>query len=139
VDADHQPSAQDGLFPGIFARADRRGIPTWNLFISGILMSLVVILTASPTLAKQFNEIIDMAIILTILPYMYSGIAFLKIGSQRGTSRWHHYLVVSIVAVVSIYCLWVVAGSDATLTRNAMIIFFASVPLYPVIARGFEE
>ena len=102
-------------------------------------MSLIVVVTASPSLAKQFNDIIDMAIILTILPYMYSGIAFLRLGGRAGTNRWHHYLVVAIVAVVSTYCLWVVAGSDASLTRNAMIILFASVPLYPVFARNFEE
>lgn len=134
-----QAAAKDGLFPGIFGRSDARGIPTWNLLISGVLMSLVVVATASPTLSKQFDEIIDMAIILTILPYMYSGIAFLKIGKLAGTNRWHHYLVVSIVAIVSIYCLWVVAGSDASLTRNAMIILFASVPLYPLFSRHFEE
>jgi arginine:agmatine antiporter len=132
-------AAKDGLFPKIFGRTDRRGIPVGNFLITGVLMSLIVVATASPTLGKQFNEIIDMAIILTILPYMYSGIAFLQIGQQAGTNRWHHYLVVSIVAVVSIYCLWVVAGSDATLTRNAMIILFASVPLYPMFARGFDE
>ena len=132
-------AAKDGLFPKIFGLADARGVPALNFLITGILMSLIVIATASPSLAKQFNEIIDMAIILTILPYMYTGIAFLKIGKLAGTNRWHHYLVVSIVAVVSIYCLWVVAGSDATLARNAMIILFASVPLYPMIARGFEE
>jgi arginine:agmatine antiporter len=132
-------AANDGLFPKIFGRLDARGIPSFNFLITGILMTLIVVATASPTLAKQFNEIIDMAIILTILPYMYTGIAFLKIGKLAGTNRWHHYLVVSIVAVVSIYCLWVVAGSDATLTRNAMIILFASVPLYPMIARGFKD
>ncbi|MEI6035810.1 MAG: amino acid permease [Verrucomicrobiae bacterium] len=129
-------AAKDGLFPKIFGRTDSRGIPVGNFLISAVLMSLIVVLTASPTLSKQFSEIIDMAIILTILPYMYSGIAFLQIGKQAGTNRWHHYLVVSIVAVVSIYCLWVVAGSDATLTRNAMIILFASVPLYPLFTRG---
>jgi arginine:agmatine antiporter len=132
-------AAKDGLFPKIFGLTDARGIPRLNFLITGVLMSLIVVATASPTLAKQFNEIIDMAIILTILPYMYTGIAFLKIGKLAGTNRWHHYLVVSIVAVVSIYCLWVVAGSDATLTRNAMIILFASVPLYPMFARGFDE
>jgi len=132
-------AAKDGLFPKIFGLTDARGVPALNFLITGILMSLIVVATASPSLAKQFNEIIDMAIILTILPYMYTGIAFLKIGKLAGTNRWHHYLVVSIVAVVSIYCLWVVAGSDASLTRNAMIILFASVPLYPMIARGFEE
>jgi len=132
-------AAKDGLFPKIFGRVDSRGVTTLNFLITGGLMSLIVVLTASPTLAKQFNEIIDMAIILTILPYMYSGIAFLKIGKLAGTNRWHHYLVVGIVAVVSVYCLWVVAGSDASLTRNAMIILFASVPLYPLFARNFEE
>ena len=132
-------AAKDGLFPKIFGLTDERGIPRLNFLITGVLMSLIVVATASPTLGKQFNEIIDMAIILTILPYMYTGIAFLKIGKIAGTNRWHHYLVVSIVAVVSIYCLWVVAGSDATLTRNAMIILFASVPLYPMFARGFDE
>jgi arginine:agmatine antiporter len=132
-------AAKDGLFPKIFGLTDARGIPRLNFLITGVLMSLIVVATASPTLGKQFNEIIDMAIILTILPYMYTGIAFLKIGKLAGTNRWHHYLVVSIVAVVSIYCLWVVAGSDATLTRNAMIILFASVPLYPMFARGFDE
>ncbi len=131
-------AAKDGLFPKIFGRTDRRGIPVGNFLITGVLMSLIVVLTASPSLSKQFSDIIDMAIILTILPYMYSGIAFLQIGQQAGTNRWHHYLVVSIVAVVSIYCLWVVAGSDATLTRNAMIILFASVPLYPLFARKIE-
>ncbi len=128
-------AAKDGLFPAMFGRTDGRGIPILNFLISGVLMSLIVVLTASPTLAGQFNEIIDMAIILTILPYMYSGIAFLQIGSRAGTNRWQHYLVVSIVAIVSVYCLWVVAGSDATLTRNAMIVLFASVPLYPIFAR----
>ncbi len=132
-------AAKDGLFPKIFARRNARGIPSINFFITGILMTGIVLVTASPTIAKQFNEIIDMAIILTILPYMYSGIAFLRIGKLAGTNRWHHYLVVSIVAVVSIYCLWVVAGSDPDLTRSAMIILFASVPLYPIFARGLEE
>lgn len=132
-------AARDGLFPKIFSRLDDRGIPRLNFLITGVLMSLIVVLTASPSISEQFNEIIDMAIILTILPYMYSGVAFLKIGNVAGTNRWHHYLVVGIVAVVSIYCLWVVAGSDANLTRSAMIILFASVPLYPIFARGLQE
>ncbi len=128
-------AARDGLFPKLFSHVDSRGIPSLNFLITGVLMSLIVVVTASPSLAKQFNEIIDMAIILTILPYMYSGIAFLRIGCIAGTTRWHHYLVVGIVAIVSIYCLWVVAGSDADLTRTAMIVLFASVPLYPIFAR----
>lgn len=134
-----QAAARDGLFPRLFAKVDARGIPVNNLVVSGVLMSLVVLVTISPTLSQQFSEIIDMAIILTLLPYMYSGVALLKICRGSGTTRWHHYLLVAIVGVVSIYCLWVVAGTQANLARSAMIILFASVPLYPFFAHKLEK
>lgn len=133
-----QAAARDGLFPKIFGRTDARGIPVNNLVISGILMSLVVILTASPTISAQFDEIIDISIILTILPYMYSGFAFLTIGKMPGTSHLHRIFVTVIVFVVSVYCLWVVAGAEANLTRNAMIILFISIPLYPFFSKSSE-
>jgi arginine:agmatine antiporter len=134
-----QAAGRDGLFPRIFSKVNRRGIPVWNLLIAGVLMSLVVLVTISPTLSQQFSEIIDMAIILTILPYMYSGVALLKICRSGGSARWHHYLLVGIVATVSIYCLWVVAGTQADLARSAMVILFASVPLYPFFSHHLEN
>lgn len=134
-----QAAGKDGLFPRLFARLDARGIPVLNLVVSGVLMSCVVLATISPTLSQQFSEIIDMAIILTILPYMYSAVALLKICRSGGSARWHHYLLVLIVGTVSIYCLWVVAGTQANLARSAMIILFASVPLYPFFARNLEK
>lgn len=130
-----EAAAKDGLFPKIFGRTDARGIATGNLIISGILMSIIVVMTAAPNLSSQFNEIIDIAIILTILPYMYSGIAFLTIGKMPGTNRWRRFFVTMIVVVVSIYCLWVIAGAQANLTRNAMIILLISVPLYPFFSK----
>lgn len=134
-----QAAGKDGLFPSIFGRLDSRGIPTPNLLITGALMTGVVLATVSPSLSKQFNEIIDMAIILTILPYMYSAVALLKICQVEGRAPWHHYLLFAIVGIVSIYCLWVVAGSQADLARSAMIILFASVPLYPFFASRVEK
>ncbi len=132
-------AAKDGLFPSLYGRVDRRGIPVWNFVISGILMSLIVVLTASPTISEQFNEIIEMAIILTVLPYMYSAVAFLKVGFRDGTPKWQHLAVIAIALIACIYCLWVIAGSDATLTRSAMILLFVSVPLYPLFARNLTN
>ncbi|HVE17006.1 MAG TPA: amino acid permease, partial [Chthoniobacterales bacterium] len=63
-------AAKDGLFPRIFGWTDRRGIPTGNFIVTGALMTIIVFATMSPSLTQQFNEIIDMSIILTVLPYM---------------------------------------------------------------------
>lgn len=122
-------AAKDGLFPKIFATLDRRGLPVLNLVVSGVLMSLVVLATVGPSLEEQFSTIIDMAVILTILPYLYSGVAFLSLARKRET-RVRHFVVVGIAVTASVYCLWAIAGSDALLTRDAMILLFLSAPLY---------
>jgi len=127
-------AAKDGLFPSLYGKTDSRGIPVFNFVFSAVLMSVIVLLTVSPTLSQQFNEIIDISIILTVIPYMYTGVAFLKASRQRGGTPLHHTIVTVMAVVASVYCLWVVAGSDASLTRGAMIILLASIPLYPLLA-----
>jgi arginine:agmatine antiporter len=130
-----QAAAVDGLFPQVFGVADSRGVPVRNLVVAAAIMTGIVLLTVSPTLSEQFTQIIDMAIILTILPYMYSAVAFWRIVSREPTTLTsaRKMVVIITVAIVSIYCLWVIAGSEANLTRNAMIVLFASIPLYPLI------
>jgi hypothetical protein len=80
-----------------------------------------------------------MSIILTVLPYMYTGVAFLKAGLHKGMSGWRRSALVTVVVVASGYCLWVIAGSDAGLTRSAMILLFLSIPLYPIFSRGLAK
>jgi len=123
-------AANDRMFPRIYAKTNRRGIPIYNLLLSACLMSVIVFATASPTLAQQFDEIIDMAVILTILPYLHSAVALFLQGRQENPSNRTRILWAVVGAVVCLYCLWAVAGSDAILTRNAMIVLFLSVPLY---------
>ncbi len=131
-------AARDGLFPKIYGKADRRGVPVWNFLISGLLMSGIVVATASPSLTQQFNEVIDMAVILVVLPYLYSAVAFINGEFTRKPSLWQKTLAVAVMAVATIYCLWVVFGSDAKLVRSAMLLLFISVPLYPFFQKGMR-
>lgn len=132
-------AAKDGLFPRIYGREDHRGVPIWNFIISGILMTLVVVGTASPSLTKQFNEIINMAVILVVLPYLYSAVALVEYETKRQAQGWRNASTVLIVAVASVYCLWVIVGSEARLTRDAMILLFISIPIYPLFERRMKK
>lgn len=130
-----QAAASDGMFPRIYARLSRRGVPVFNLVISGILMSIIILVTASPSLTEQFNIIIDVAIILNLLPYLYCAVAFLfsvrrrkVVGRQRAFA-----LTVTILAIG--YCLWALIGSEVRLARDAMILLFLSIPLFLVFYR----
>ena len=132
-------AADDGMFPKVFARMNRYGVPGPGLVIVGVLMTIVLFATMSPTIAGQFSTIIDLAVILVVIPYIYSAVAVVKVIFDRNQPRrtFQTYKWIAIAAVV--YCLWTVLGGDPPTVVNAMVALLVSVPLYPFFIRSMEE
>lgn len=132
-------AADDGMFPRIFARLNRNGVPGYGLTIVAGLMTVVVLVTMSPTLAEQFNHIVNLAVILIIVPYTYSAVAVVKVIHDRNlpSRTFRMYKWIAVAAVV--YCLWAVIGGDPVTVVHAMVALLISVPLYPFFIRSMEE
>jgi arginine:agmatine antiporter len=131
-------AADDGMFPKVFGRMNRYGVPGSGLAIVGVLMTIVLFATMSPTIAGQFSRIIDLAVILAVIPYIYSAVAVVKVIFDRHLPRrtFQTYKWIAIAAVV--YCLWTVLGGDPPTVVNAMVALLVSVPLYPFFIRSME-
>ena len=132
-------AADDGMFPQIFARLNRNGVPGSGLIIVAVLMTLVLIATASPTLAEQFNHIVDLAVMLIIVPYVYAAVAVVKVVHDHALPR-STFLTYKWLALAAVfYCLWVVVGADRDTVVRAMVALLISVPLYPFFMRSMEQ
>jgi arginine:agmatine antiporter len=131
-------AADDGMFPTAFARLNRHGVPGRGLVIVGVLMTIVLFATMSPTLAGQFNRIVDLAVILAVLPYVYASVALVKIVFDRKlpARTFETYKWIALAAVG--YCLWAVKGGDPGTVVNAMVALLLSVPLYPFFIRSMQ-
>lgn len=132
-------AADDGMFPKVFARVNRNGVPGHGLVIVAVLMSMVLFATMSPTLAEQFSQIVNLAVILIIVPYIYSAVAVVKVVHDHGVSHgsFTNYKIIALLAVT--YCLWVVHGGDPKTVVHAMVALLISVPLYPFFIRSMLE
>ena len=131
-------AADDGMFPRVFARLNANGVPGQGLLIVAVLMTIVLFATMSSTLAGQFGTLVDLAVILVIVPYVYSAVAVVKVIADRNlpAATFRTYKWLAIVAVV--YCLWAVMGGDPTTVVHAMVALLVSVPLYPFFIRSME-
>lgn len=131
-------AADDGMFPRVFARLNGNGVPGRGLVIVAVLMTAVLFATMSPTLAGQFNNLVDLAVILIIVPYVYSAVAVVKVihDSKLPTATFLTYKWIALTAVA--YCLWVVLGGDPQTVVHAMVALLISVPLYPFFIRSME-
>jgi arginine:agmatine antiporter len=133
-----QAAANDGMFPRVFARLNANGVPGVGLVIVAVLMTIVLVATMSPTLADQFNHIVDLAVILIIVPYVYSAVAVVKVVYDKGLPRATFQLYKWIALAAVAYCLWAVIGGDPDTVVRALVALLISVPLYPFFIRSMD-
>lgn len=124
-----QAAAKDGLFAGIFARVNRRGVPSAGLAIVAGIMTLQVLATMSPTASEQFGKIASIAVIMTLLPYIYSSVAIKILGREKMSDREGlFYTIVGLIAAV--YSLSAMIGSNSEQTRCALIFVISTIIFY---------
>jgi arginine:agmatine antiporter len=68
-------AAQRGFLPAIFGRLQANGSAAWGLFFVAASMSVIAIITMSPTLGEQFGVIIEMVVLLVVLAYAAAGLS----------------------------------------------------------------
>jgi arginine:agmatine antiporter len=128
-------AADDGMFPRIFGTLNKNGVPQHGLIIVSVLMTLVLFATMSPTIAEQFNRAVDLAVILIIVPYVYSVVALINL---LAIHRAPHKTMLSfqfIALAALLYCLWAMIGGDQHTVVNAFVALLISVPLYLFVTR----
>ena len=128
-------ASDDGMFPKVFGRLNENGVPKQGLIIVSVLMTVVLFATMSPTIAEQFNRAVDLAVILIIVPYIYSVIALINLLAIQKVSpaTTLSFRLLALAAVF--YCLWAVVGGDQHTVVNAFVALLLSVPLYLFVTR----
>ncbi len=124
-------AADDGLFPSLFAKVNAKDVPSLGLAVVAVIMTVQVLATMSPTASSQFGKIASIAVIMTLLPYIYSAIALKVLGWHKMDNKsYFKYSVIIIIAAV--YSLWAMVGSDGEQTRWSLIFVVATIVFYAV-------
>jgi arginine:agmatine antiporter len=131
--ATSKAAADNGSFPRLFARTDRRGIPARGLLVHGALMTGATFATMSPSIGQQFNKLIDVSVVLTLVCYCYSAIALCRMRRWRDSGAKRDWLI-AIAAFA--FSAWVIVASDLSLLIIAVIIIATSGMFYPFFKGG---
>jgi arginine:agmatine antiporter len=126
--------ADHGLFPGLFGRVDRHGVPVTSLLLMAALMSVVVFATISPTLGEQFGELIEVSVIFCMMLYVYACIAVLLyprwIASATSLERYR-----PVAAVALLFCVVVIGYAEPRLLLLSAAMLALTLPVYLLFGR----
>lgn len=122
-------AAEDGLFGKVFACTNKKDVPAAGLAIVAGIMTVQVLATMSPTASEQFGKIASIAVIMTLLPYIYSSVAIKILGRERmNANQGIFYMLVGLVA--AFYSMAAMIGSDPEQTRWALMFVISTVIFY---------
>lgn len=127
--------AREGLFPQFFADANKNDVPMKSLIFTGVLMSAVLLMTASPNLAEQFQIVILMSVFASLLPYMYAIISLPIIMVSKKLNKGRSFMFYSVLVVIGmIYSLFAMLGSGSDSMFWGIVMMMFTIPLYCFVA-----
>ena len=99
-----------------------------TLALTGTVLSAVAIMSASPTLARQFTIVTNVVVVLAMLDYAAFCAALLAFSRRLSPARRFWARTMAVAALL--FCAWVVAASDPGLMIWAVVPVGAAVLAY---------
>jgi APA family basic amino acid/polyamine antiporter len=112
----------------------KRGTPVFGLVLSSVLITglLLLNLQSSGTIVDWFTDIIIIATLTALIPYMLAAAAQLYLFfTDRAAFSGVHFARYSVVAVLALaYSTWAIWGAGADPVRKGLMLLIAGIPVF---------
>ena len=132
--------AKDKLFPPIFGRENKKGVPAYAILISSVLVSLLLMMNYTSGLVSQFKALILLSTLCSLVPYLFSMAAYLVIRIERKhiyKKDWIASLLLALGAIA--FAFWAIAGAGQEIVYKGFLLLLAGVPFYIWINRNKQK
>jgi len=122
--------AKDNLFPTVFAKQNKKGVPASGIIIGSVLVSVLMAMNYTKGLAEQFKFLILLSTLSVLVPYLFSTAAYITIRIEKKyfEGRWFQAIALAVLAFA--YAIWAIAGSGQEIVYWGFLLLLLGVPFY---------
>lgn len=132
-------SAEEGYFPAFFKKVTSKDAPIVGMITITSIQSLLSLMTISPSLNKQFNVLVDLAVVTNVIPYLLSMAALFVLQKVEKVPE-NKAKVTAIVAIIaSVYSLYALYAAGEQAMLYGSLATFAGWTLFGLVSYKFEE
>lgn len=132
-------AAEDRLFPRFFSKINKLAAPVMGMIVMGVVQTILAFSTASPSLSKQFQVLVNLAVVTNVIPYILALSALMVIMRRAGVSE-HTYKVNTFVAVVAmLYSTYAIYASGLQAVMGGTLVLALTVVIYGFLAPRFPS
>jgi putrescine:ornithine antiporter len=131
-------SAVEGYFPKVFSKVTKTGTPIAAMVIITCIQSLLSLMTISPSLSKQFDTLVNLAVVTNIIPYLLSMSSLNVMQKAEGVPEGKAKVTTIVALVASLYSLYALYGCGLEAMTYGGIVTFAGWTLYGFVSHRFD-
>lgn len=106
-------SADTGYFVKIFALANKAGTPIVGMLVLLACQTALALLTISPDLSKQFDTLVNLAVVTNLVPYILSMAALMTMQKVSGVPPKQALITNAVACVAAAYSYLALYSSGA--------------------------
>jgi len=126
-------AAKDEMFPRIFKRKNKNGVPVLGLVVGSILSSIVMLMNFSENLVTQFTFIVNLTVLACLVPYLFVSASYAIVIIQNKNHTNSIVKTVLLGLFGFLYSLWAIYGSSAEVVFYGLLLLLLGIPFYVLL------
>ncbi|HDL7328724.1 TPA: putrescine-ornithine antiporter [Yersinia enterocolitica] len=131
-------SADEGYFPKIFSKISKAEAPIKGMLVIVVIQTVLSLMTISPSLNKQFNVLVNLAVVANIIPYILSMAALIIIQKVAKVDPSKARIANIIALIGALYSFYALYSSGEEAMMYGAIVTFLGWTLYGFVSPRFE-
>ncbi|QWL09563.1 putrescine-ornithine antiporter [Shewanella algae] len=132
-------SADEGFFPKAFSKVTKKDAPVVGMLIIVSVQTVLSLMTISPSLSKQFEALVNLAVVTNIIPYILS-MAALGVMQKQLNIPVKQARIANFMAVIgALYSFYALYSSGETAVMLGSIATFFGWPLFGIISNKNDK
>ena len=131
-------SAEEGYFPAFFKKVTSKDAPVVGMITITALQTLLSLMTISPSLNKQFNVLVDLAVVTNVIPYLLSMAALAVLLKAENVAPQKYKTTVFVAFIGSLYSIYALYASGEQAMLYGSIVTFIGWTLYGFVSYKFD-
>lgn len=131
-------SAEEGYFPAFFKKVTSKDAPVVGMITITALQTLLSLMTISPSLNKQFNVLVDLAVVTNVIPYLLSMAALAVLLKAENIAPQKYKTTVFVAFIGSLYSIYALYAAGEQAMLYGSIVTFIGWTLYGFVSYKFD-
>ena len=131
-------SAEEGYFPAFFKKVTSKDAPIVGMVTITSLQTLLSLMTISPSLNKQFNVLVDLAVVTNVIPYLLSMAALAVLLKAENVASQKYKTTVFVAFIGSLYSIYALYAAGEQAMLYGSIVTFIGWTLYGFVSYKFD-